>query len=173
MLEPKHIAAESIPAALDKALRYRLLNEPTEAESICRDVLAIDPQNQDAAITLLLAVTDQFATEFASALEEAQRVLGLIRGEYEQAYYEGIIYERWAKVLQTRGTPGGSTSDWMRKAMRCYENAEKLSQPDDPDALLRWNTCARFLDRYVARDPHRSPSTHDVTAAFGDDVPPR
>ena len=37
-----------MPAALEKALRYRLLNEPVEAESICRDVLEVDPDNQAA-----------------------------------------------------------------------------------------------------------------------------
>ena len=60
MFELKHIGPEAIPAALDKAERYRLLNQPDAAESICEDVLAVDPDNQPALITLLLALTDQF-----------------------------------------------------------------------------------------------------------------
>ena len=46
MFEFKRITPEAVPAALSKAERYRLLNEPREAESICRDVLLVDPENQ-------------------------------------------------------------------------------------------------------------------------------
>ncbi len=173
MLDPKRISKEAIPAALDKALRYRLLNEASEAESICRDVLLVDPHNQAALITLLLAITDQFETEFATALGEANRVLPQIIGDYGQAYYQGIINERWAKAQSARGMPGDFACEWMRKAMRCYEKAEQLSESDDPDALLRWNTCARFLDRKEHDKPSYASSTHDVEADFGDDMPPR
>ncbi len=59
MSELKALHKEAIPAALEKATRYRLLNEPAEAESICLDVLKADPENQEAIITLLLALTDR------------------------------------------------------------------------------------------------------------------
>jgi tetratricopeptide (TPR) repeat protein len=173
MLEPKRIPKEAIPAAMEKALRYRLLNEPAEAESICRDVLLVDPNNQAASIALLLAVTDQFEAEFTTALDEAKQVLQEIDGDYEQAYYEGIINERWAKAQLVRGLPGEFAFGWLREAMRCYERAEQLSKPDDPDALLRWNTCARFLEKNEQAKASYSSLTHDVEAGFGDDVPPR
>lgn len=51
---------EGIPEALQKAERYRLLNEPRLAESICQDILDIEPDNRKAIITMLLAITDQF-----------------------------------------------------------------------------------------------------------------
>jgi hypothetical protein len=57
----KPISREGVPAALRKAERYRLINDPSSAESICRDVLTVDPGNQQALVTLLLAITDQFA----------------------------------------------------------------------------------------------------------------
>ena len=44
MFELKRLSADAIPAALEKALRYRLLNDPAEAESICHDVLRIVPR---------------------------------------------------------------------------------------------------------------------------------
>jgi len=44
--ELKTLSPESVPRALAKAERYRLLNEPVEAESICLDVLAVDPQSR-------------------------------------------------------------------------------------------------------------------------------
>ena len=68
MAEPKLISADGIPAALEKATRYRLLSEPLQAESICRDVLAVDPDNQEATVTLLLALTDEFVEETAAML---------------------------------------------------------------------------------------------------------
>lgn len=173
MPEFKRISKEVIPAALDKAVRYRLLNEPTEAESICRDVLLVDPDNQKACISLLLSITDQFDAKFAEALEEAKQVLPQIVGEYERAYYEGIIHERWAKAQSARGMPVEFTMGWMRNAMRCFEKAEQLSEPNDPDALLRWNSCARALDQAEHVPSSQASSTHDVEAGFGDDVPPR
>ena len=41
-----------------------MLNEPGEAESICLDILAVDPDNQRAIIILLLAVKDRFDKGF-------------------------------------------------------------------------------------------------------------
>ena len=58
--ELKPLSKSAIPAAIQKAERYRLLNEPQEAESICLDILAIDPDNREAPVVLLLALTDQF-----------------------------------------------------------------------------------------------------------------
>ena len=175
MFELKKIAPEAVPDALEKALRYRLLNEPLEAESICRDILIMQPDNQSALITLLLAVTDQFSKDYGVTCDHAREVLADMGGEYEQAYYAGIIDERWGKAQMARGMPTDTAADWIRQAMRWYEKADVLSSPDDPDAALRWNTCARFLDR---RSPssYDSPTrrlTRDVEAEYGDDVPNR
>jgi len=41
-MQLKPITHEGIPAALQKAERYRLLNDSSAAESICLDVLEID-----------------------------------------------------------------------------------------------------------------------------------
>ncbi len=75
MFELKRLSEDAIPAALERALRYRLLNEPAEAESICHDVLRIDPENQEALVLLLLALTDRFGKswfEKAEALRPAR-----------------------------------------------------------------------------------------------------
>jgi len=48
MFELKRLSTAAIPAALVKAERYRLLNEPDEAQSICEDVLHADPDNFEA-----------------------------------------------------------------------------------------------------------------------------
>ncbi len=149
MFPLKPISRESIPAALEKAERYRLLAEPTAAESICLDVLALEPDNQQAAITLLLAITDQFPDAPAEGERRAREVLPRLRDEYKRAYYEGIIYERRAKAQLHRGAPGAGeiAYDWFRKAMTLYERAETLRPPGNDEAILRWNTCARMLER--------------------------
>jgi hypothetical protein len=173
MLTPKPIPATAVPAALEKALRYRLLNEPREAESICRDVLEIDPDNQEALVTLLLSLTDQFQHEFTTAFHRAKQVLPQLESAYQRAYYEGIIHERWAKAQISRGLPGEFAMQWLREALRCYEHAEQLSEPDDPDAILRWNTCVRLLSRDASAEEPAASFAHDVEADFGDDMPLR
>lgn len=47
-LKLKTISKDGIPEAISKVELYRYLNEPEEAESICHDILAADPDNQMA-----------------------------------------------------------------------------------------------------------------------------
>jgi tetratricopeptide (TPR) repeat protein len=147
MFELKRLSEEAIPAAVEKALRYRLLNEPAEAESICHDVLRIDPENQEALVTLLLALTDRFGKNYAVGITQAQEVLSRLHDPYERAYYAGIICERRAKAHLHRGYPGSGHDayDFLREAMSWFEKAEALRPPKNDDALLHWNTCARII----------------------------
>lgn len=150
MFQPKRLSKEAIPAALEKAERYRLLNEPLEAESICRDILEVDAENQQALVTLLLALTDQFEERLGEAVEEARRLLPQLREEYARAYYQGIICERRAKAHLRRGIPGAGrlAYGWLREAMDCFEKAAEIRPPGNDDPILRWNTCARLLKRH-------------------------
>ncbi|HXM03073.1 MAG TPA: hypothetical protein VN939_10755 [Chthoniobacterales bacterium] len=149
MFELKRLSPEGIPAALERALRYRLLNEPAEAESICHDVLAIEPENQDALVMLLLALSDRFGKGYAVGVTEAQDVLGRLQDPYAKAYYGGIICERRAKAQLHHGYPGASHDayEFLRDAMAWFEKAEALRPPKNDDALLHWNTCARIIMR--------------------------
>jgi len=149
MSELKPLSKEAIPAALEKAMRYRLLNEPAEAESICLDVLKADPENQEALVTLLLAVTDRFTKGYGVSDTQARELLGRIKSDYERAYYSGIVAERRAKVKLTQNTPDCrfQAFDLFQEAMSWFEKAEKIRPPGHDDALLRWNTCARIIDR--------------------------
>ena len=146
MFELKPITPDAIPRALDKAERYRLLNEPSDAESICLDILRIDPDNQKALVAMLLAVTDQFEG-FAVDAGRAQGVLHRLKDEYQRVYYAGIISERRAKAHLKKGGPGSGYAayDGFREAMSFYEKAETLRPPGNDDAILRWNACARIL----------------------------
>ena len=150
MFQLKLLSNEGISAALDKAERYRLLNEPREAESICLDVLAIDPENQKALVIFLLSITDQFGWRDPDAARQARELLPRLHDEYERTYYAGIIFERQARAILKRGMPGGEyqAHDWFRNAMELFEKAESIRPPGNDDALLRWNTCARTIMRY-------------------------
>ena len=165
----KLISEAAIPAALEKALRYRLLNEPLEAESICLDILQVDPDNQETLHTLLLARTDLFETEYTAALERAKAVLPRLTNDYDRAYYEGVIHERWAKAQTLRRVPSHVVTGWHLHAMHCYERAEALAPSDNPDAILRWNTCARQLDRDADLSADQS-LMRDVEAEFGEET---
>ena len=150
MFQLKSLSREGVVAALEKAERYRLLNEPREAESICLDVLEIDPENQRALVILLLSITDQFGRRDRDEVRQARELLPRLRDEYERTYYAAIIFERQAKTILKRGTPGGQFQayDWLRSAMELFEKAETIRPPGNDDALLRWNTCARTIMRY-------------------------
>jgi hypothetical protein len=160
MSDLKSLSKEAIPAALEKAERYRLLNEPAEAESICLDILAAEPENQRALIMLLLAVTDRFSKGYGVSDTQAGQLLARVKGEYERAYYAGILAERRAKAKLAQGSPGAShyAYDELSEAMRQFEKAEAVRPPGNDDALLRWNTCARMITRnkLAARDEDRT-----------------
>jgi tetratricopeptide (TPR) repeat protein len=151
MTQLKPITIAGVPAALQKAERYRLLNDSPAAESICLDILGVDPKNQSAIITLVLAITDQFeGAESADSLRRAQELLPRIEDSYKRAYYEGIVYERRAKAQLHRVLPGAAAmaADWYHKAMECYERAEKLRPAANDESILRWNTCVRMLGKH-------------------------
>jgi len=149
-MELKPITGAGVPAALQKAERYRLLNDSACAESICLDVLQVDPENQQALITLLLSITDQFEEETADGVQRAREVLPRLRDEYKRAYYSGIICERRAKAQLRRHVLGAAdvASDWFHQAMTWYEKAEALRPAGNDESILRWNTCARMLSRH-------------------------
>ncbi len=144
----KRLSKDAIPRALQKAEQHRRLNQPWEAESVCRDILEVDPGNRDARIKLLLALTEQFGDE-SDAVEEAEAILPSLGGEYEQAYYAGLICEYQAKERLAHGTLGAGPAvyELFARAMAWFEKAEPLSPPGVDDALLRWNTCARMIMR--------------------------
>ena len=146
--ELKLLSRDAIPEALEKAERYRLINEPWQAESICMDILRVEPANQSALITLLLAITDQFGPDIPAS--RAREVLRSIEGEYEKAYYAGIVSERCARARMKQGIPGANQRAYQEfaDAMHSYEIAEAHRPSGNDDALLRWNTCARTLMRH-------------------------
>ena len=149
----KPIHADAIPEALEKAERYRLLNEPAQAESICLDILAVDPFHRQALVVLLLAITDQFGEGVTA--RRAREILPRLEREYDRDYYAGIICERLAHAEVRSGKHGSSYSAYelLTEAMQCYERAQGARPANNDDSILRWNACARFLSRHSNLQP--------------------
>ena len=147
MFQLKRLSQSGIPSAMAKAERYRLLNQPWAAESICLDVLELDPANQEALVLLLLCLTDQFDKAPGPGLLRAREVLARLKDPYQRTYYAGVTCERRAKAQLALGAPGseGAAYDWFREAMGWYEKAEAIRPAGNDDALLRWNACARII----------------------------
>lgn len=146
MFALKPISHDSVDGALAKAERYRLLNEPNEAESICRDILDVDPGNRDAQVSLILAMSDQIQRDHR-AFSSALTTISGLAAEYDRAYYSGLVWERRAKAYYGEGMKG-STADvyaWLVKALQFFQEAEHVRPSGNDDAILRWNACVRFL----------------------------
>jgi len=145
MFELKPLHHDAVPAALEKANRYRLLNEPGAAESIYLDILAIEPDNREAIVGVVLAMSDRFAKDYAVGDGRIQDFLAKLEGEYERAYYTGIVYERRGKAVLEKG--GISAYELFEQAMEWFEKAEAIRPAGNDDAILRWNGCARIIKR--------------------------
>jgi hypothetical protein len=144
----KTISKAGIPEAISKVELYRSLNEPEEAESICRDILAVEPEHQLALRLLGLAITDQFCGDAPDRYGEAETLFQGLAERYERLYYVGLLNERRAKAQMRVGRAPHSLAPLFGEAMRCFAEAEMIRPPDNDDAILRWNRCARLLQSH-------------------------
>jgi tetratricopeptide (TPR) repeat protein len=142
----KAIRGAAVERALEKADRYRLLNDPEQAESICLDVLGVEADSVRAKRTLLLALTDQFATSAVSSKAKlARQLAGELPDEYERHYYAGLISEREARAYLAKGLSGSFAYEAFEEAMQHFEEAEKVRPEDDDESILRYNACLRAI----------------------------
>ncbi|PRP91454.1 hypothetical protein ENSA5_55710 [Enhygromyxa salina] len=152
--ELKKIHHGSIAHALGKARKYRDLNDPRQAESICLDILAVEPDNEDARLELILAMSDQYA-----GIRKSPRTAAIMKhvdklgDEYSRLYYRGLVTEREALGFLDRGHAAAFAYDGLRDAMDLYEAAEKLRPEGNEDAVLRWNACVRVIRREKLKPP--------------------
>jgi tetratricopeptide (TPR) repeat protein len=163
----KSISKGGIAEALARVELYRYLNEPEESESICRDILAVDPQQQLALRLLGLSITDQFTGGVSDRCQEAEELFQRLKDRYEQLYYTGILRERRAKAQLRAGQLPHAVYPLLERALQCFGEAEKIRPTGNDDAILRWNRCVRLL---------QTPSLawEEQLATFdAEDVPPR
>jgi tetratricopeptide (TPR) repeat protein len=160
----KTISNSGIPEALAKIQHYRYLNQPEEAESICRDVLAADPENQLALRLLGLSLTDQFTGKSSDKYQEAETCFEKLSSPYEHSYCSGILHERRAKAQLRGGQLAHTLAPTFEKAMHCFDAAEKVRPRGNDDAVLRWNHCLRLLRSIpdLAEDKEPAFEVHDT-----------
>ncbi|HTD24192.1 MAG TPA: hypothetical protein VK738_16155 [Terriglobales bacterium] len=161
-LELKSISMAGVAEANAKAEHYRLLNQPKEAESICLDVLASDPENQVALRNLGLAITDQFTGHASDRYAEVEAAFNRLTNKYEHLYYTGILHERRAKSQLAAGRPPHTLLVTVEEALRCFKEAEAISPPANDDSILRWNSCIRLLKSHSEAEWHKDMETMDV-----------
>ena len=163
-MELKSLHANAIDAAFEKAKHYRLLNDPENAESICLDILKVRPDHQESIVTLILSMADQFDGG-SKKVREAKTYLDGLKSEYDRAYYGGLICERAARAILSKGNPrsGSAAYGRLREAMEFFENAESLSDDKNDDGILRWNSCVRTIAKHKLK-----PRVDDNYVAYGD-----
>jgi tetratricopeptide (TPR) repeat protein len=166
----KRISTAGIAEAISKAELYRSLNEPEEAESICRDILAVEPDHQLALRLLGLALTDQFSGSGSDRYRETEQIFAQLREPYERFYYNGILCERRAKAQLNSGSTRASVLALFEEALRLFEAAQQIRPAGNDDAILRWNRCVRLLQNpaYGWEEFEQEMATFDAH-----DAPPR
>lgn len=164
-LKLKTISKSGIGEAIAKAELYRYLNEPEEAESICRDILAADPHHMLGLRTLGLAITDQFTGGPGDRYAEVEQIFQSLTDGYERLYYTGLLCERRVKAQLRAGRAPHTLLPLLEKALQCFAEAEQSRPPGNDDAILRWNRCVRLLqsqpdfesEEMVSFEAHDSP----------------
>jgi tetratricopeptide (TPR) repeat protein len=146
--ELKRLPRACLEAAIEKAAHYRDLNQPEEAESICRDVLDVDGAHQAAWRLLGLALTDRLVSGQVGLLEEAMAAFERLSHAYDRTYHLGVAWERAAKAHLERGEAHSAVTSFEH-ALRLFEEAEAM-RPDLPDPVLRWNRCVRLLSTHAS-----------------------
>jgi tetratricopeptide (TPR) repeat protein len=144
----KSISKAGIPEAIAKVELYRYLNEPEEAESICRDILAIDAEHQLARRLLGLTITDQFLGISLDRYAEVREIFQGLRDPYERSYYTGLLLERRAKAQLRSGCAAHILLPLIEEALNCFAEAEKIRPAGNDDSILRWNRCVRLLESH-------------------------
>ena len=158
----KSISKAGIPEAISKVELYRSLNEPEEAESICRDILAVEPEHQLALRLLGLAITDQFSGDASDRFGEVEELFQRLTERYERLYYTGLLYERRAKAQMRVGRRPHTLAPLFGEAMRCFSEAETIRPADNDDAILRWNRCARLLQSHPGFEEEKEAEALDA-----------
>ena len=158
----KTISKAGIPEAISKVELYRSLNEPEEAESICRDILAVEPDHQLALRMLGLAITDQFCGDASDRSSEVENLFEKLGDRYERLYYTGLLHERRAKAQMRVGRSPRTLAPLFSEAMRCFAEAEAIRPAGNDDAILRWNRCARLLQSHPGFAEERESEAFDA-----------
>jgi hypothetical protein len=90
-------------------------------------------------------MSDRFGKDYAVGDTHINDFVARLTDPYEKAYYTGIVYERRAKATLEKG--GLQAYELFTTAMDWFEKAEQIRPAGNDDAILRWNGCARIINR--------------------------
>lgn len=142
------IRISAVGKALEKAVQYRSLLEPEIAESICLDILKIDPENQDVLIVYMLALLDQISrTENQNQIKTIETAIEKLKSQYQRYYYTGLLNERRARHLLTQAMSHSFAYDYFIEALKSYQQAIDRCPEKNDEAILRWNSCIRTVEK--------------------------
>lgn len=158
----KTISQSGIPQAISKAEIHRYLNEPEETESICRDILAVEADNQVALRLLGLAIADQFCGGSSDRCSEAENIFRRLTDPYQRLYYVGLLHERRAKAQLRAGEPARLLVPLFEDAMANFERAASIRPQGNDDSILRWNRCVRLLQSLPQAEPEKPMAEFEV-----------
>ncbi|NQZ54398.1 MAG: hypothetical protein HRT93_09130 [Piscirickettsiaceae bacterium] len=142
------IRISAVAQAIEKAKQYRSLLEPDIAESICLDVLNIDPDNQEVLIIYILALLDQISrSEKQTQIKTIERTIEKLTSQYQRYYYAGLLNERRARHLITQAMSHSFAYDYFIEALNFYQQAVDKCPEQNDEAILRWNSCIRTIEK--------------------------
>ncbi len=142
------IRISAVNKALEKARQYRSLLEPEIAESICLDVLKVDPDNQDVLIVYMLALLDQISrNENQTQIKTIDGTIDKLTSQYQRYYYSGLLNERRARHLLTQAMSHSFAYDYFIEALKFYQQAIERCPEKNDEAILRWNSCIRTIEK--------------------------
>ncbi len=137
----------AIPNVLKKAKQYRLLLEPDLAISICIDIFAIDANNQEALIIYILALTDKLSNGCKVTDKKILDTIAKLSTKFYKDYYTGIFLEKKARAMLKNTMSKSFAYAAFMQAIKAYKQAEKLADKDCSDAILRYNSCLRTIEK--------------------------
>ena len=109
----------------------------------------MEPDHNEALIVLILAMSDNLDDGYRISDKRIEDLLEKLESDYERAYYTGLVAERRGLAKIRSQNPGSSyvAYECLTTAQRHFEEAIKLSHSTGGEATLRWNTCARLIER--------------------------
>ena len=138
----KRISTAGIAEAIAKAELYRSLSEPEEAESICRDILTIEPQHQ-LALRLLGLPDRSVHRSWVRSYREAEEIFQQLNDRMNGTTTLG---SRTSDARKRSSKPGNCLLTVQALRTGSYLSQRLRNSPaENDDAILRWNRCVRLL----------------------------
>ena len=143
----KNLESADLDAALAAAQASWAELRAEETESICLDILELDPNHRSTLDLLLRCRIELLKKGLPQSVARAQELIPQLDSDFDQAFYSGMIREAQARyLLEKRGrATSGVAYSWFRHAMDDFAAASNLDA-GRVEPKLHWNACLRTLE---------------------------